>query len=95
MGFRKLFNADAKIISKSLLLAVKLKHGLPQLISSNQTAYVTNRFVSESGILIFDVIKMCDILDIAGYLVTMDKSIWFFRSWFQRNLILVKISYAR
>ena len=65
-----LLNVDTKILSKSL--AEKLKNVLPELISSNQTAYVTNRYISESGRLISDVIEMCDILDIPGYLVTMD-----------------------
>ena len=65
-----LLNVDTKILSKSL--AEKLKNVLPELISSNQTAYVKNRCISESGRLISDVIEMCDILDIPGYLVTMD-----------------------
>ena len=65
-----LLNVDTKILSKSL--AGKLKNVLPELISSNQTAYVKNRCISESGRLISDVIEMCDILDIPGYLVTMD-----------------------
>ena len=65
-----LLNVAAKILSKSL--AEKLKNVLPELISSNQTAYVKNRCISESGMLISDVIEMCDILDISGYLVTMD-----------------------
>ena len=65
-----LLNVDTKILSKSL--AEKLKNVLPELISSNQTAYVKNRCISESGRLISDVIEMCDILDISGYLVTMD-----------------------
>ena len=49
-----------------------MKNVLPELISSNQTTYVKNRCISESGRLISDVIGMCDILDISGYLVTMD-----------------------
>ena len=49
-----------------------MKNVLPELISSNPTVYVKNRFMSESGRLISDVIEMCDILDIPGYLVTMD-----------------------
>ena len=65
-----LLNVDTKILSKSL--AEKLKNVLPELISSNQTAYVKNQCISESGRLISDVIEMCDILDIPGYLVTMD-----------------------
>ena len=65
-----LLNVDTKILSKSL--AEKMKNVLPELISSNQTAYVKNRCISESGRLISDVIEMYDILDISGYLVTMD-----------------------
>ena len=65
-----LLNVDTKILSKSI--AEKLKSALPELISSNQRAYVKNRCISESGRLISDVIEMCDILDISCYLVTMD-----------------------
>ena len=65
-----LLNVDTKILSK--LLAEKLKHVLAELISSNQTAYVKNRCINESGRLISDLIEMCDILDIPGYLVTTD-----------------------
>ena len=57
------------ILSKSI--AEKLKHVLCELISCNQTACVKNTRISENGRLIFDVIEMCDILDILGYLVTM------------------------
>ena len=59
-----------KIHSKSL--EEKLKHVFPELISSNQTTYVKNRCISESGRLISDEIDMCDILDIPGYLVILD-----------------------
>ena len=49
-----------------------MKNVLPELISFNQTAYVKNQCISESGRLISDVIEMCDILDIPGYRVTVD-----------------------
>ena len=49
-----------------------MKHVLPELISSNQTAYVKNRCISESGRLISDVIEGCDMLDISHNLVAMD-----------------------
>ena len=42
-----LVNTDIKIISK--VLSTRIKGVLPYLISSNQTAYVKNRFLSESG----------------------------------------------
>ena len=65
-----LLNVDTKVLSKSL--AEKLKHVFPELISSDQTVYVKNRCISESDRLISDVIEMYDLLDIPGYLVTMD-----------------------
>ena len=37
-----------------------------------QTTYVKNQCISESRRLTSDIIEMCDILDIPGYLVTMD-----------------------
>ena len=64
-----LLNADTKILSKSLV--EKLKNALPELISSNQIAYIKNRCISESRRLISDIILICDLLDIPGYLVTM------------------------
>ena len=42
-----LFNPDMKIINK--VLATRIKNILTYLISSNQTPYVKNRFMSESG----------------------------------------------
>lgn len=65
-----LLNADKKILSKSP--AGKFKNVLPELLSSNQITYVKNRCISQSGRLISDITEMCDILDITGYLVTMD-----------------------
>ena len=65
-----LLNVDYKIISKAL--AKRLIILLPELISSEQTAYVKNRFIGESGRLISDIIEVTDLLKINGYLVTMD-----------------------
>ena len=59
-----------RIISKAL--ASKLKKVLPTIISSNQTAYVNKRCISESGCLISDIIEVCEKQNIGGYLVTMD-----------------------
>ena len=65
-----LLNIDSKIISKAF--AVKLKPILLTIIPSNQTAYVENRCISESGRLISDIIEICGKENIPGYLVTMD-----------------------
>ena len=61
---------DYKIISK--VLASRLKKVLPNLIPPQQTAYVKNRFIGESGRLIADIIEITDILNKEGFLVAMD-----------------------
>ena len=65
-----LLNFDLKLISKSL--ATRLKNVLGKLIDSRQTAYVNERFIGESGRLIDDVIKVCDMQKLSGYLLTID-----------------------
>ena len=65
-----LLNVDYKICSKAL--AKKLNEVLPKIISSEQTAYVKNRFIGESGRLISDIIETADIFNVSGYMVTMD-----------------------
>ena len=44
---------------------------LPNSISPQQTAYVENRFIAESGRLIADIIEIIDILNKEVFLVTM------------------------
>ena len=63
-------NVDLKIISKAL--SEKLKNVLPDLISSQQTAYVKSRHIGESGRLISDVIEIAKIKKLDGFLVAMD-----------------------
>ena len=65
-----LLNVDLKIISKAL--SEKLQKALPDLTSSQQTAYVKNRRIGESGRLISDIIKIAKIKKVKGFLVTMD-----------------------
>ena len=65
-----LLNTDLKIFSKAL--AAKLKSVLPSLITSQQTAYVQNRYIGEAGRLISDILDISDKLSIDGYLVTFD-----------------------
>ena len=60
-----LLNVDKKILSKAF--AAKLKPILPSIISSNQTAYVKNRYISESGTLISDIIEICGNENIPGF----------------------------
>ena len=60
---------DYKIISKAL--ASRFKKVLPNLISPQQTTYVKNRFIGESGRLIADIIEITDVLNEEGFLVIM------------------------
>ena len=59
-----------KIISK--VLSIRIKNVLPFLTSSNQTAYVKNSFISESGRVISDILEISNSLALEGFLVTVD-----------------------
>ena len=65
-----LLNVDLKILSKAL--ANRIKKYLPFLISSNQTAYVEGRFISEGGRLFSDILQVTDFLNLRGLVVTVD-----------------------
>ena len=65
-----LLNVDYKIFSKAL--AKKLIDVIPKIVSGEQTTYVKNRFIGESGRLISDIIQTTDIFNLSGYMVTMD-----------------------
>ena len=65
-----LLNVDYKIISK--ILASRLKKVLPNLISSQQTAYVAQRCINESGRLISDLLSVTKKMKVKGYLVTIN-----------------------
>ena len=65
-----MLNVDIKTLSKAL--AKRLKEVLPCLISVQQTAYVKNRDIGESGRLISDIIETANIRKMEGFLVTMD-----------------------
>ena len=65
-----LLNVNVKLISK--VLSNRIKNLLPNLISNNQNAYVANRFISEAGRIISDILEMIDILNMDGYLLTID-----------------------
>ena len=65
-----LLNIDAKRISK--ILAKRIKKHLPSLISSNQTACVDKKFITEGRPLISDILEITDLLKIKGLLLTVD-----------------------
>ena len=56
----------------SKVLSTRIQNVLPFLISSNQTAYVKNRFISESGRVISDILEISNSLALEGFLVTVD-----------------------
>ena len=62
-----LLNVDAKLISKAL--AGRVKNVIPSLVSNNQIAYVNNKFISEGGRLISDILEMTKSLQIDGMLM--------------------------
>ena len=45
---------------------------MPNSISNNENAYVANRFTSEGGRLTSDILELTDILNMNGYLLTID-----------------------
>ena len=59
-----------KIICK--VLSARIKSVLPLLISSKQTAYVKNRFISESGGVISGILEISNTLALEGFLATVD-----------------------
>ena len=65
-----LLNVDKKNLCKAI--SNKLKTVLSTLITSQQAAYVKNRFIGESRRLISDIIEISGCFNITGFLVTMD-----------------------
>ena len=65
-----LLNIDTKLISK--IIGIRLKKVLNNFISKTQIAYLNNRFISEGGRLISDVVEITDLLKIEGILLTVD-----------------------
>ena len=63
-------NVDLKMISKTL--SEKLKKVLPDLLSSQETAYVENRHIGESKRLISDVTEISKMKKLEGFLFAMD-----------------------
>ena len=59
-----------KIIRK--VLSTRIKGVLSYLISSNQPAYVKNRFISKRGRVISDILEIAKTLTLEGFLVTVD-----------------------
>ena len=59
-----------KIISK--VLSTRTKNLLSFWIYSNQTTYVKNRFISESGRVISDILEISNSLALEGFILTVD-----------------------
>ena len=65
-----LLNVDLKIFSKAV--ASRLRACLDTIISSEQLAYVEGKFISQNGRLIYDILEVCELFVVEGYLVTVD-----------------------
>ena len=65
-----LLNADFQIISKAT--SEKLKKVMPDLISTQETAYVKSRYIGESERIISDITEITKLKNLEGFLVTMD-----------------------
>ena len=61
-----LLNIDVKLLNKTL--ASRLKEVLPSIIHSDQTAYVSGRFIGESARVISDILETTHKLNIDGYI---------------------------
>ena len=59
-------------MNASNVLSTRMKSVLPFMSSSNQTAYVKNRFISESGRVISDILEIANTFALQGLLVTTD-----------------------
>ena len=66
-----MLNVATKIFSKAI--STKLNAVLPTLIFSQQTDYVKNRFIEESGRLISDIIEISDWFNIGGLFFLIEK----------------------
>ena len=54
----------------SIVLAGRLKSIISTIVK--EVAYVDNRFISESGRMISDILEVTNFLDIEGLLITVD-----------------------
>ena len=65
-----LLNVNAKIMSK--VIAARVKDVLPNVIHSNQTGYVKDRYIGETVRSIFDIMELTDAGNIPGLLIFID-----------------------
>ena len=65
-----LLNVDVKVVSK--VLATRLKKVISNLVSSDQIAYVPDRYIGESVRLTSDLLEYTNIHNLPGYMVTID-----------------------
>ena len=79
-----LLNTDMKIISK--VLSTRIKNVFPFVISSNQTVYVKNRFISKSRRVTLDILEISNSLALEGFRVTVDIK--------KRLILLITASYC-
>ena len=67
---KTLLNFDVKLVSK--VLSNRIINLFSNFILNNQNVYVANRFISEGERLLSDILDILDILNMKGYLLTID-----------------------
>ena len=65
-----LTNVDTKIASK--VIAIRIVKVLPEIIHSNQTGYVSGRYIGEAARSILDIMDYAKTYDIPGLLLFID-----------------------
>ena len=65
-----LLNQDYKLYAKAL--ATRLKTTLPDIIHSDQTGFVHNRYIGENIVKLVDIIKHCDDENIPAVIMSID-----------------------
>ena len=65
-----LTNVDTKIASK--VIATRIMKILPEIIHSNQTGYVSGRYIGEAARSILDIMEYTKIFNIHGILLFID-----------------------
>ena len=65
-----MLNFAVKVVSR--FLATRLKKVISNLVSSDQTAYVPDRYIGESVRLTSDLLEYTNIHNLPGYMVTID-----------------------
>ena len=65
-----LLNCTYKYLSS--MIADRIKSVLEELISNDQTGFISNRFIGENTRLLYDTIEYCHTQNVEGLLIVVD-----------------------